>query len=184
MCGAYSAIGVRHFHEKRDGHGVVPFSPPALYALVKDLERRETGLEFDGVYIRDVLRIMKGSGTPLQDGTRDGKISTYYRVPSGTAAFKAALFNSQVPLYFRIDWDRNWMSLPYNKVVKTPINDIIGGHALYIWGWDDNVNGGSWLIRNSWGRWSTAGNGNAYLAYRFLANRNPEAWVSVDVLHD
>ena len=184
MCTAYSAIGIRQWHEKRDGHGVLPFSPPGLYVLTKVLEERETGRVFDGAFLRDVLRVLKGSGTPLESGLRSTKIESYWRVSDTTTAMKQALVQAVSPLYFRIDWDRAWMGLPWNRILKAPSGVLAGGHAVYIWGWDDNVNGGSWLIRNSWGRWSTAGSGNAYLAYRYLANRNPEAWVVKDIVGD
>lgn len=182
MCVAYSAVGFRQWQEKRDGNGVVPFSPPKLYELVKALELRETGTDFDGAYPRDALRILKGSGTPLADGTRDGKIASYYRVDhNSVAAMKAALHNG--PLYVAMNWDAAWFYCPYNLILRNPIGQIVGGHAVYIWGWDDNVNGGSWLIRNSWGKWSGR-NGNAYLAFRHFASHGFESWVAFDVVGD
>jgi len=184
QCTTYAAVGLRQWHEKRDNHGVVPFDPGVLYGLVKGLEDREDGV-FDGAFLRDVLRIMKGSGTPLADGRRAGKIATYWRVADGTEAWRRALADPTLPpLYTRLDWDAAWMGLPLNRIMKPPVGRIVGGHAFLVFGYDDNVAGGSFLIRNSWGRWSTAGSGNAYLPYWYLANRDPEAWIAVDVKGD
>ena len=182
-CTCYSAVGWRQWQEKRDGHGVVPFAPDALYALVKALELKETGQQFDGAYLRDVLRILKGTGTPTASGAIDGKIATYVRVDATSIpAMKAAL--TQGPLYVALSWDANWFYLPTTKVLRNPLGQNAGGHAVYLWGWDDDVNGGSWLLRNSWGKWSKGGNGNAYLAHRHFASHGWEAWLATDVKGD
>ncbi len=178
-CTCYSAVGVRQWHEKRDGHGVVAFDPGALYALVKGLEDAWYGYHFDGAFLRDVLRVLKGSGTPLEDGTRDGKIASYYRVYDNVEQYKRAILVA--PLYFRIDWASNWWTTLASGVLRAPTGTV-GGHAVYLWGWDDNVAGGSFLLRNSWGAWGT--NGNAYLPYRYVWARNPEGWLAFDVIGD
>jgi hypothetical protein len=36
-------------------------------------------------------------------------------------------------------------------------------------------------MRNSWGRWSIAGNGNAYMAFRYFLAHRPEVWASTDI---
>ena len=181
-CTAYSAVGIRQWHEKRDANGLVAFSPSILYQRVKALELRETGYEWDGAYLRDVLRIMKGSGTPLTNGAQGGKIARYERVDLAVAPMKAAL--AAGPLYVGLNWDAAWFRCPVTLMLAPPVGQIVGGHAVYVWGWDDTANGGSWLIRNSWGKPWDKGNGNAYLPYAHWATHAFEAWIAYDVKGD
>jgi C1A family cysteine protease len=176
-CTAYSAVGIRQWHEKRDGNGLVPFSPSVLYERVKALELRETGIDFDGAYLRDVLRVMKGSGTPLPSGANGGKIADYQRVALGVAPMKAAL--AEGPLYVGLNWDAAWFRCPRSLKLPPPVGQNVGGHAVYIWGWDDSA---GWIIRNSWGKaW---GNGNGYMRYEWLEAAAFEAWLARDVKGD
>lgn len=46
---------------------------------------------------------------------------------------------------------------------------VLGGHEVLAIGYDDSVNGGSFLVRNSWGA-SWGKNGNFYLRYSDAAN--------------
>lgn len=96
-------------------------------------------------------------------------------------------------LLVRCDWDTAWgqSSLLPGRILpqRTAKN---GGHIFLLFGWDDEVNGGSFLMRNTWGKWfpkpgasptpRQAGPANAYLAYRFFLAKEPEAWLSTDVL--
>ena len=133
-CTCYSAVGIRHWQEKRDGNGLVPFDPDELYRIVKVLEDRESPFgPYDGAYLRDVLRILKGSGTPLTTGGRDGKIAGYYRLALTVAALKAAL--AKGPLYVGMNWDAAWFKCPATLILRPPVGQIVGGHAVYIWGW-------------------------------------------------
>lgn len=181
-CTAYSAVGIRQWQEKRDDNGLVPFSADILYERVKALELRETGQVFDGAYMRDVLRVMKGSGTPLLSGQQGGKIAGYFRIPIALDAMKAAL--QKGPLYVGLSWDAAWFQCPVTLILRPPVGQIVGGHAVYLWGWDDSANGGSWLLRNSWGKPWGKGNGNAYMRYSWFEDHAFEAWFATDVIGD
>jgi len=55
---------------------------------------------------------------------------------------------------------------------------ILGGHEVLAFGYDDNVNGGSFLVRNSWGAgWGKSG--NFYLRYQDAADPDilQDAWI-------
>ena len=45
---------------------------------------------------------------------------------------------------------------------------VMGGHEVLAYGYDDTVNGGSFLVRNSWGDWGK--NGDFYFRYVDAAN--------------
>lgn len=49
--------------------------------------------------------------------------------------------------------------------------DLLGGHALCCVGYDDHKNGGSFIVRNSWGM-SWGESGYCYIPYSYLTNRN------------
>jgi C1A family cysteine protease len=177
QCTAFAAVGIRQWQEKRDGNGLVPFSPEILYERVKALELRETGQVFDGAYLRDVLRVMKGSGTPLLSGAQGGKIANYYRVTLTEDALKSALVKG--PLYAGLNWDAAWFSCPRSLKLRPPVGQNVGGHAVMLWGWDNTA---GWLIRNSWGK--SWGNGNGYMAFPYFDAHAFEAWVAIDVVGD
>lgn len=179
-CVAHTGAGVRHWQEKRDGHGVIPIDVLELYDLCKSIDGVADPARRLGTTLRTLLRVLKGSGTPLRGGGRAGRIAVYWRVTVSTSEIKRALL-ARGPLAARLDWDANWMRLPPNRVLRGPAGVTVGGHAFLLIGWDDDVNGGAWIIRNSWGRWSQGGNGNAYLAYRHTTGRRLEVWASTDV---
>ena len=55
---------------------------------------------------------------------------------------------------------------------------VLGGHEVLAIGFDDTVNGGSFLVRNSWGKdWGASG--NFYLRYADAANSDilQDAWI-------
>jgi hypothetical protein len=186
-CGAHGAAGIRHWQEKRDGHGVIPIDVMRLYDLVKTaVDQDPDPGRVKGTHIRSVLRLLKGTGTPLK-GARapgaGGKIATYWRVPDHATFMKQALV-THGPLLVRCDWDAAWMTLPLNRILRAPAGRWVGGHIFVIFGWDDAVNGGSWLMRNSWGRWSALGSGNAYMNRVYFATHRPEAWATTDKAGD
>jgi C1A family cysteine protease len=55
---------------------------------------------------------------------------------------------------------------------------VLGGHETLVIGYDDTVNGGSFQVRNSWGKdWGQAG--NFWMPYRYAADPNilMDAWI-------
>ena len=139
------------------------------------------------------MTVLQKKGTPLDGGGFAGKIAAYERVLElDKATIKEAIFTKGVVLV-RCDWDAAWgeRTLLPGRILANPTGKI-GGHIFLLFGWDDSVNGGSFLMRNSWGDWfpihgtsptpRKAGPGNAYMKYDFFLDRNPEVWNSTDVL--
>lgn len=191
-CSSHGAAAVRVWQEKRDGKGVIPVDIYRLYDLVKSVvDGQPDPGRTRGTTIRSVMRLMKGTGIPLRGQAppgAGGKIETYWRIlgpsPAATTTLVKQALVAHGPLMSRCDWDAAWMRLPINRVVKPPSGDIVGGHIWTLIGWDDDVDLGCWIIRNSWGRWSLGGNGNAYLARFYLADKRPEFWACTDRLGD
>jgi len=179
-CSAHAAAAIRVWQERLDGKGIIPVDIFRLYDLVKTIvDKRPDPLRVMGTHIRSVLRLLAGTGTPLKGTSQPGaggKITTYWRV-YGENAMKQALMKYG-PLMARADWDAAWMYLPPNRILRAPLGRIVGGHIFVIYGWDDAR---GWLIHNSWGRWSLAGTGNAYMRFAYFAARRPEAWATTDI---
>ena len=58
-------------------------------------------------------------------------------------------------------------------------NKLIGGHAINVVGYDDNLNGGSFIVENSWGtRWGD--NGYFALKYSVWEADGWDAWVATE----
>ena len=57
-------------------------------------------------------------------------------------------------------------------------NGMTGGHAMCVLGYDDYKAGGSFLVRNSWGR-TFGADGNVWIKYRDFKKIISEAWVIV-----
>jgi hypothetical protein len=194
-CGGHAGIGLRGWQETLEGHEITDFDPFRLYDLCLKADGHSDPDRMTGTTARTVLNVLKKTGTPLKDGGLAGKIAAYESIanPSEEAIKEAILTNGV--LLVRCDWDAAWgqSALLPGRIVPAP-SETMGGHIFLLFGWDDEVNGGSFLMRNSWGPWfpkkgaapaptqKQAGPGNAYLAYRFFLAKKPEAWVSTDVL--
>lgn len=179
-CGGHAGAGLVQWHGKRDGKGVLPVDPLRLYDLCRQVMQAPDPARRLGTTARTVLRVLKGSGAPLRSGGRAGRIATYWRVPNNETAIKQAILRHGLVLV-RCDWELSWMKLPLNRVLRPPTGVRAGGHLFLIAGWDDAINGGSFLMRNSWGRWSVAGNGNGWMAVRYFLAHRPEVWASTDI---
>ncbi len=188
-CVAHAADGIRLWQERRDGSNIAPWLPEdavlALYDRCKALDGDPDPERAKGTSLRSVLSVLKNYGTPLVAPHRNGgRISAYYGVPLDVATMKQALMQHG-PLLVACAWDAAWF-VPKRLVLPAPSGKVAGGHAFFIWGWDDSVNGGAWLMRNSWGRAPGWPYGSAYMAFRYLtdAARWYEAWWLQDILHD
>jgi C1A family cysteine protease len=58
-----------------------------------------------------------------------------------------------------------------------PKDFLLGGHAVLVCGYNDNLINGMWIVRNSWGS-SWGDKGYFYLPYNYLTNPNlcSELW--------
>lgn len=191
-CVAHAADGVRMWQEYRDGSSINRYvTEPAVFQLYdwcKAADGQSDPNREKGTSIRTVLNVLRARGTPLANGkTNGGRIISYYSVnPNSVSTMKYALM-TRGSLIVGTDWDSAWFSVPRTLILKPPSGDVVGGHAYMIWGWDDKVNGGSWIIRNSWGRgprgWTATG--NAYMKYDYFTKyAHREAWWMQDAIGD
>lgn len=190
-CVAHAADGIRMWQEYRDKTPINAYvTEPAVFQLYdwcKMLDGQYDPQRQYGTSLRTVLQVLRLRGTPLANGKHNGgRIAAYYGITPSVDWMKNVMM-AHGPLLVACMWDENWFYVPKaTQVLRAPVGRIAGGHAFFIWGWDDSVNGGSWLMRNSWGRgtygWTPTG--NAYMAYRYFAAEQPEAWWVQDILND
>lgn len=180
QCVAYSSAGLKTWQEKRDAHGVVTFDTDWLYVRCKAID----GIAGPGTTVRAAMRVMKGSGyRPLSEPDElpaHFKIAAYYAAPTTIDGMKAALVQYG-PIVVGGRWFNSWFH-PVNGIIDAGTGGVAGGHAVLVFGWDDDVAGGSLLVRNSWGLYQGSTNGNFYAPYRHYVHELWEAWKSVDVV--
>ena len=58
--------------------------------------------------------------------------------------------------------------MPYPN---TSVEQFLGGHAVCLVGYDDNLNGGRFIARNSWGT-SWGDHGYFYMPYQVIQNKS------------
>lgn len=175
MCGGYSGVGLKQHQEKRDGQGVVPFNPAALYVRA----RVHDGINaVAGTTARGVLKALQKEGAMGgRRPARDYRIASYAAVPFQVEAFKRTLHRTRQPLLVGAGWFRSWFRV---SPLPRPAGPA-GGHLFLVFAWDDNVAGGSFICRNSWGRYPGSVNGNFYAPYHVLMPNVHDAWTAVDL---
>lgn len=177
MCVAYAHVGLKQWEEKRDRHGVVSFDPVWLYDHCKTLD----GNDVPGTTGRQALRLLKGTGLAVVGGktpSASWKIAGYWAVPVTVDALKRAIYQYG-PLTVGGDWHWSWFR-PLVGILPEPAGGIAGGHEVLLFGWDENIAGGSFVLRNSWGsKWGHSG--NAWAPYQSYVPSLWEAWKAMDV---
>jgi len=176
-CVAHAVGNVVAWHHKRK-HGSFPLID---YRAFYTLTRRAVGVEPDPTFTQGLsllwaLRTAKGSGVPLVGGGRTPRITGFSFVGSAFDDCQRALWQLATPVALRVDWDANWFYLPTSKVMKQPVGQVVGGHAVYAYGYDDDTLGAGLecaIERNSWGAaWRTMYHPDAYLDAAAL-----EGWI-------
>jgi C1A family cysteine protease len=180
-CVAFSSRGLKQWEEFRDGHGVLDLDAQWLYDRAQAVDG--IPLPHEGTTCRAALSVLLKQGIPQtgKPATGQNRIAAYYAVPITVDALKRALVQSG-PVLIASTWFNSWFR-PVGGVLPAPSGGVAGGHARLLFGWDDSVAGGSWLVRNSWGKaWGV--NGNSYDPYRYLLPAMHDAWRAVDVKGD
>jgi papain like protease len=196
-CGGQAGTGLRQWQELRENHPIDKFNAFKLYDLCLKADGNPDPKRMRGTTAKTVMTVLRDKGTPLESprGAFAGKIASFEKlVKLDEDAVKEAI-KANGPVLVRLDWDVAWgeSKLLPGRILPDPTKEK-GGHIFLLFGWDDDVNQGSFLMRNTWGNWiprrgtsptpKKAGNGNAYLRYDFFLKpaRKAEVWVSVDVL--
>jgi len=104
---------------------------------------------------------------------KKSRILAYQRVRNSMECKMAVAAHHPVCAAFEITYQ--WFSADKGKIEMPPPNaKIIGAHAVWIEGYDDNS--GLFTFRNSWGvQWGDLGFG--YLPYPFFDTYFSEAWI-------
>lgn len=185
-CVAFSGTGLRQRDERAGGDwpvGWPPLDPQWLYDHAQAIDGLPDGLQ-TGTTIRAALRVLHDQGQALmaQPATASHfKIASYHAVPFDPGAIRAAI-RDLGPVWVGTRWYSPWFR-PVAGLMPPPSGSPVGGHAVWLFGWDDTVGGGSYLVRNSWGKgWGT--NGNVYFPYRYLTPNLHDAWTTADVPGD
>lgn len=176
-CVAHGAYGVYSWWYKRK-HGAFPpigeASILAFYDLCKKVDGQPDPNRIYGTSALTALRVMAGSGYPLDNGTRGPKITGYHYVGPKAHDGRLALAQFGSPVMFSIGWDANWFYLPTSHILKAPVGQLVGGHLMYEYGYDLAVTTGCDLDRNSWGAWSSDGFPSCYFPERY--KDSPDTW--------
>lgn len=212
-CVAFASAGIKDFQESQNYPGKnLALSPLFIYSESKKLD----GIPGqEGTYPRVAMSVLKDKGVCLErslpyeqmsrpvpaapanayDEARQFQIGAYARIYT-IDEIKQAIYRDG-PVLAAVFVCSNFASPEENKFIDHPDGTILGGHAVALCGWDDNLshtygNGqyrkGFLRLRNSWGTgWGQGG--YAWLPYDFLAGRDDfgrhwfmEAWSSVDVI--
>lgn len=182
MCVAYASSGVKSYQEIRDEGRYKEFDEPWLYQRCKERD----GIPFsDGTYLRVALKVLKDIGLPSKrpfaNDAAKHKIAAYYSVPVDVETVKRTL-TQYGPVLMGSTWYNSWFTPKPNGVLPDP-DIVVGGHATYIFGWDDNR---GFYVRNSWGKEWGPLNGNFLMPYDLFTKTGVvhDLWKSVDVLGD
>lgn len=191
------AYGMKSFQEHKERGWSLDdedhlFSPAALYNAIK----LDNGCE-GGSYLAQAFEFLMSVGDvplssfPYDDAQCDRRMSSnqmseasQYRIastrtvnvqsPTEVKSHLAAGF----PVVIGMDVYDNFQSLG-SDVYTGPTGQLLGGHAMVIIGYDDNI--GAFKLLNSWGtNWGDGGYGHiSYDAFRRLVH---EAYVSQDIV--
>jgi C1A family cysteine protease len=150
-----------------------------------------------GAYIRDGIKACYTYGAPLESiwpynlnkwATRPTsaaytdaltrKVTGYARCSNFTAVKNAVAAGNPVIIGFTVydSFEGAWGNIPHGQTgsgmmpyPNTSTESILGGHAVCIVGYNDNLNGGRFICRNSWGTgWGD--NGYFYMPYQVIQN--------------
>ena len=154
-----------------------------LYWWERKLER--TVEEDSGASLRDGMKVLHKKGVCTEE-TRPYIIDRFKEVPteieekealnytisgyqrlSSIKEIKHALRHAH-PVVFSMDIYESFQNdVGDNGIIQLPKlgEERLGGHAMCLMGYDDTLNGGSFIVRNSWGQeWGH--NGYCYMPYK------------------
>lgn len=155
----------------------------------------EGSVNYDaGAYIRDGIKVVYSKGAPLetlwpynvrkwaskptQAAYADAikrRVTGYQRCINFTAVKNAVALGNPVIIGFDVyesfetgSWQNSGGTglMPYPNVNR---EQLLGGHAVCIVGYNDNLAGGRFICRNSWGT-SWADRGYFYMPYQVIQN--------------
>jgi len=167
--------------------------------------RKLSGLEHQdgGAYLRDGVKCCNHWGICTEDiwpydtskvndqpspeayeVARPNRVITYERIQvSDIDTIKAFIANEQKSVVIGMGLGEKFydVSGPLDQqdypAINNSDNELIGGHAMNIVGYDDNINGGIFIVENSWGT-SWGDNGYFALKYNVWLSDGWDCWVT------
>ena len=155
-----------------------------------------------GAYIRDGIKVCYTKGAPLEslwpynqskwatrpttaayNDARNRKVTGYQRCLNFNAVKNAVAAGNPVVIGFNVysSFEGAWSYIPHGQsgsgMMPMPnkrTEQLLGGHAVTIVGYDDNLNGGRFIVRNSWGT-SWGDNGYFYMPYGVIQDTSMSA---------
>jgi C1A family cysteine protease len=189
-CTAFAATGYLEYLYRRFKTGTPVFSPLFLYYKEREFDG-DLGQGDTGSFGSTAFWVLHNTGVCLES-TDPYNTSDYENAPTAAQITEAAKYRvgamhtvssvddikhciaSQYPVLIGVsiyesfesgDWGGNW-------TMPAPSGSLLGGHEIYIHGYDDNNS--RFTVRNSWGE--TWGNkGDFYLPYNLLEGILTEA---------
>lgn len=167
-CVAHASSSVVEYHHKKQHNEKKSFSTEFIYGL------RDVGYYVgEGMYIRNALNTLRKYGDvptadlkgnndyytamdnvydnfdELTDKAYPNRISSYFRIKD-ELSMRSALMNHGYVLV-GMQWHKGAKLV---DGVYTPTDEVSGGHAIVIYGWNKK----GWLAQNSWGgNWGNKG---------------------------
>jgi C1A family cysteine protease len=194
-CTGNAIAGIIGYYDNTHGKSGLIVSRLFIYYQERVLEG--TTYYDAGAYIRDGIKACNQYGAPLESvwpylqnkvTTRPStaaytdaakrKVGSYQRITTQAAGIKASL-SAGYPVvigftvYSSFESGTWWQPsgtgyMPYPNVNT---ESVLGGHAVAVVGYNDSLNGGSFIVRNSWGTgWGQSG--YFYMPYRVINNAN------------
>ena len=150
-----------------------------------------------GAYIRDGIKACYTYGAPLEtlwpynvnkfttrpsifayNDALNRRVTGYAKCANFAAVKNAVAAGTPVIIGFNVyaSFEGAWGNIPHGQTgsgmmpyPNTNTEQLLGGHAVCLVGYDDNLNGGRFIARNSWGTgWGD--NGYFYMPYQVIQN--------------
>lgn len=167
----------------------------------------EGSVRYDaGAYIRDGIKVTYNKGAPLEslwpyatnkfatkpptaayNDALKRKVTGYQKCTNFAAVKNALAAGNPVTIGFDVydSFEGSWGDIPHGQtgsgMMPMPnknTEQLLGGHAVCIVGYDDTLNGGRFIVRNSWGT-SWGDNGYFYMPYGVIqdASMSSDFWL-------
>ena len=189
-CVAHAASSVVEYHHKIQHNETKLFSTEFIYGF------RDVGYYVgEGMFVRNALNTLRKHGdVPLDDlKGNNACLMAMHNVNNNIEELKDKAYPHRISSYFRVRSEKDIKSalmhhgyvlacMNWHKGAKlvdgvyTPTNEVSGGHAIVIYGWNEK----GWLAQNSWGE-NWGNNGRFIIPFNF---KFKELWGITDNITD
>jgi len=204
-CTANAACSALEAMAKKDGKDV-DLSRLFVYYFERE-PYPELRKQDKGAYMRDAFKVCNKYGVPLESYwefdesmvneepseeakkmAEDNKVIRYERIPNGDINGVKAAITEGHPVIFGMYLFESFFYIKepleeQNYLGRNSGTDYVGGHAMAIIGYDDNLNGGSFIVENSWSE-AWGDNGHWALRYDVFNMDVMDLWVCTEFKTD